>query len=204
MGARGLAAGDTTRLAAPAKPSIEVTATARHGPSLSGPIVGDVVGFALRRQASDGVYLWITGDTVPHRPPTQRLARYYLRSLEMTAKSEPEPWFIPQDDPTIISLEHVLPRKPDGEPGWNHFTEEDARLHATRIGNLALLAPATTPSSRASRSTTSARYMHNPLRTHKPDSRVCILYPDTIVERQKRLAELAVATWPLPTKKSPR
>ena len=68
-GARGLAAGETTRLAASTRPVIEVTATpARHGPPLSGPIVGDVVGFALRRPPGDGVLLWITGDTVLHRP----------------------------------------------------------------------------------------------------------------------------------------
>ncbi|HEX8345370.1 MAG TPA: MBL fold metallo-hydrolase, partial [Actinoplanes sp.] len=49
-GARGLVAGDTTRLAAAGRPVIEVTATpARHGPPLSRPVVGDVVGFALRR-----------------------------------------------------------------------------------------------------------------------------------------------------------
>ncbi|HEU4544586.1 MAG TPA: MBL fold metallo-hydrolase [Jiangellaceae bacterium] len=67
--ARGLDAGDTVRLNAPAKPALEVTATpARHGPPLSGPIVGDVVGFALRRPADDGVVVWITGDTVLHRP----------------------------------------------------------------------------------------------------------------------------------------
>jgi L-ascorbate metabolism protein UlaG (beta-lactamase superfamily) len=66
--ARGLAAGDTTRLEAPGKPTIEVTGTpARHGPPLSGPIVGDVVGFALRRPVGTDVFLWITGDTVLHR-----------------------------------------------------------------------------------------------------------------------------------------
>jgi L-ascorbate metabolism protein UlaG (beta-lactamase superfamily) len=66
---RGLAAGDTTMLTAPDKPAIEVTATpARHGPPLSRRVVGDVVGFALRRQESDRVLLWITGDTVLHRP----------------------------------------------------------------------------------------------------------------------------------------
>ena len=57
-GARGLAAGATTRLTADGRPTIEVTATpARHGPPLSGPIVGDVVGFALRWAAQE--------DTVP-------------------------------------------------------------------------------------------------------------------------------------------
>lgn len=75
-GARGLTAGETTRLSAPGRPVIEVTATpARHGPPLSGPVVGAVVGFALRRPASDdGVLLWITGDTVLHRPLRQTAA----------------------------------------------------------------------------------------------------------------------------------
>jgi L-ascorbate metabolism protein UlaG (beta-lactamase superfamily) len=65
---RGLAAGATTRLEADGKPTIEVTATpARHGPPLTGPLVGDVIGFALRRPAQEETLLWITGDTVLHR-----------------------------------------------------------------------------------------------------------------------------------------
>ena len=48
-GARGLAPWETTTLDAPGRPTIEVTATpCRHGPPLSHPIVGDVIGFALR------------------------------------------------------------------------------------------------------------------------------------------------------------
>jgi L-ascorbate metabolism protein UlaG (beta-lactamase superfamily) len=64
-GARGLRPWGTTRLEAPGKPSIEVTATpCRHGPPLSRPIVGDVIGFGLAWEGqSDGV-LWISGDTV--------------------------------------------------------------------------------------------------------------------------------------------
>ena len=47
--ARGLAPWELTSLEAPSKTAIEVTATpCRHGPPLSHPIVGDVVGFALR------------------------------------------------------------------------------------------------------------------------------------------------------------
>ena len=46
---RGLAAGDVTRLDGARQADLEVTATpARHGPPLSRPIVGDVVGFAIR------------------------------------------------------------------------------------------------------------------------------------------------------------
>lgn len=62
---RGLAAGETTQLAAPDKPGLAITATpARHGPPLSRPIVGDVIGFAVRRPGHRTVLVWVTGDTV--------------------------------------------------------------------------------------------------------------------------------------------
>ena len=63
--ARGLADWGTTRLEAPGKPTIEITATpCRHGPPLSHPIVGDVIGFALRWEGQEHGALWISGDTV--------------------------------------------------------------------------------------------------------------------------------------------
>lgn len=63
--ARGLAPGESTRLEAPGKTTIEVIATpCRHGPPLSRPLVGDVVGFALRWDSQEHGVLWITGDTV--------------------------------------------------------------------------------------------------------------------------------------------
>ncbi|WP_030492042.1 MBL fold metallo-hydrolase [Micromonospora chokoriensis] len=62
---QGLHAGQSTRLAHPGRPTIEVTATpCRHGPPLSGPIVGDVIGFALRWAGQQHGALWVTGDTV--------------------------------------------------------------------------------------------------------------------------------------------
>ncbi len=42
----------------------------------------------------------------------QKLARYYLRSMELSAADDPEPWHIPNDDRSSINLEHVLPEKP--------------------------------------------------------------------------------------------
>lgn len=64
---RGLASGATTTIHAPGRPGLVVTATpARHGPVLSRPIVGDVIGFAVRRDSSDRVALWVTGDTILH------------------------------------------------------------------------------------------------------------------------------------------
>lgn len=67
-GAIGLAPWATTRLEAAGKPAIDVVATpCRHGPPLSRPIVGDVVGFALTWPGQMGGALWVSGDTVLHR-----------------------------------------------------------------------------------------------------------------------------------------
>jgi L-ascorbate metabolism protein UlaG (beta-lactamase superfamily) len=64
-GARGLEPWATTRLEAPGRPAIELTATpCRHGPPLSHPLAGDVIGFAIRWDGQDHGVLWISGDTV--------------------------------------------------------------------------------------------------------------------------------------------
>jgi L-ascorbate metabolism protein UlaG (beta-lactamase superfamily) len=63
--AHGLEPWATTKLEAPGRPTIEIVATpCRHGPPLSRPIVGDVVGFALRWDGQEHGVLWISGDTV--------------------------------------------------------------------------------------------------------------------------------------------
>jgi L-ascorbate metabolism protein UlaG (beta-lactamase superfamily) len=62
---RGLSAWDTSSLDEPGRPTIEVTATpCRHGPPLSRPLVGDVIGFALRWEGQARGVLWMSGDTV--------------------------------------------------------------------------------------------------------------------------------------------
>ena len=64
-GARGLEPWATARLEAADKPTIEVTATpCRHGPPLSRPIVGKVIGFSLVWEGQGHGALWISGDTV--------------------------------------------------------------------------------------------------------------------------------------------
>jgi len=62
---RGLGPWQATTLEHASRPTIEITATpCRHGPPLSHPIVGDVIGFALRWEGQDHGVLWISGDTV--------------------------------------------------------------------------------------------------------------------------------------------
>jgi L-ascorbate metabolism protein UlaG (beta-lactamase superfamily) len=63
--ARGLSPWETAELAQDGRPTIEITATpCRHGPPLSRPIVGDVIGFSLAWEGQEHGSLWISGDTV--------------------------------------------------------------------------------------------------------------------------------------------
>lgn len=63
--ARGLEPWGITTLEKPGKPTVTITATpCRHGPPLSKPIVGHVIGFALAWEGQDNGVLWISGDTV--------------------------------------------------------------------------------------------------------------------------------------------
>ncbi|MDQ3886792.1 MAG: HNH endonuclease family protein, partial [Actinomycetota bacterium] len=124
-----------------------------------------------------------------------RLARYYLRSLEMSAKNETEPWFVPHDDQTVINLEHVLPRKPDGN--WPGFSEEDVHQYATRLGNLALLRARNNSDLKnqgfaAKRQT----YSKSPYVLTSQIGDIYNWTPEEISHRQKGLASLAVTTWP--------
>ncbi|MGA7147409.1 MAG: MBL fold metallo-hydrolase [Microbacterium sp.] len=72
---RGLASGETITVAGHNRPRLHITATpCRHGPALSHAIVGDVIGFAIRREGETAVALWVTGDSVLY-PALLRTAR---------------------------------------------------------------------------------------------------------------------------------
>ncbi len=63
--ATGLAPWSSTTLALPEGGELKVTATpARHGPPLSRPIVGEVIGFLLEWEGQRDGAFWISGDTV--------------------------------------------------------------------------------------------------------------------------------------------
>jgi hypothetical protein len=122
-------------------------------------------------------------------------ARYYLRSLEMAAKDEPTPWFIPNDDRQAINLEHVLPEDP--KQAWPEFDEETAKIYLKKLGNLALL-QAKSNSDLGSKDfkAKKAVYKDSPYVLTNQIAAAAKWGPMQIRDRQKGLAELALKAWP--------
>lgn len=133
---RGLAAGESTVLAAPGRPDLRVTATpARHGPALLRPVVGAVAGFAVRRDDEERVRVWVTGDTVPHRALDEaaRGMAVDVAVVHVGAAGFPVtgPVRFTMDAREAVDLVALaLPRVavPVHYEGWSHFRSERAEL----------------------------------------------------------------------------
>ena len=124
----------------------------------------------------------------------RKLARYYLRSMELSAKGEREPWHIPNDDRSEINLEHVLPEKPEGN--WPKFSDDEVKLYYKRIGNLCLLrATDNSTAKSASFATKAPVYANSPYELTKQISTTEDWTVVEIADRQKTLAPIAVTTW---------
>jgi hypothetical protein len=161
--------------------------------------IGDITtAAALRKKASDTI------------PPDEefrkafetatvskaQFARYYLRSLEMAAKDEATPWFIPNDDKQIINLEHILPLSPGRN--WPSFSEEELRIYGRRIGNLALLlAKKNSDLQSKGFDDKKAIYQESPYELTRMIAGSDNWTKFEIESRQASLAELAIKAWPL-------
>ncbi|WP_207207273.1 MBL fold metallo-hydrolase [Xylanimonas protaetiae] len=139
---RGLRPGETVTLAGDGRPPLHVRATpCRHGPPLSRPVAGDVVGFALTPGDGDRVALWMTGDTVLHAP-VRRLARrrdvdVLLMHLGRVRFPVTGPLRYSMDGRDAVRLVRLAaPRVavPVHYEGWSHFSEPAERLRAALTG----------------------------------------------------------------------
>jgi L-ascorbate metabolism protein UlaG (beta-lactamase superfamily) len=128
---RGLALWERTQLAAPGRPTIDVTATpCRHGPPLSRPIVGDVVGFALGWDGQEHGVLWISGDTVLYhevREVPERLqvgtAILHLGGVQFPVTGPVRYTMTAKDAVELCGLLHAHTVIPLHYEGWKHFRQ---------------------------------------------------------------------------------
>jgi hypothetical protein len=124
------------------------------------------------------------------------LARYYLRSLDLKAKNDPAPDLIPNEDPLVVNLEHILPENP-GE-GWGHIAPEVAAAFYKRIGNMVLLkATSNSAIGNSKFSDKTPVLKQSGLMLTQEVANESSWGPDEITKRQENLAALAVKTWPL-------
>jgi hypothetical protein len=123
------------------------------------------------------------------------LARYYLRTLEMKHKGQTEPELVPNES-KVINLEHILPENP--ENNWPGIDEETAAASHKRIGNMVLL-QGSKNAEIGNKSFAEKRpiFQKSGLALTSEVGAEARWGPTEINERQKRLAKLAVKTWPL-------
>jgi hypothetical protein len=130
------------------------------------------------------------------RVSASRFSRYYLRSLEMSAKGEREPWFIPTDDRSIINLEHILPKKP--LENWPQFTIEEAAVWVNRLGNQALMRASDNSDLQSDGFYQKRKvYKDSPYVLTSQIAELGEWNAAAIAARQVALAALAVKTWPI-------
>jgi L-ascorbate metabolism protein UlaG (beta-lactamase superfamily) len=130
--ARGLEPWASTRLEAPGRPAIDVTATpCRHGPPLSRPIAGEVVGFALRWEGQVHGALWMTGDTVLFdgvRQVARRLqvgtALLHLGGVRFPVTGPVRYSMTAQEAVELCRLVRPRTAIPVHYEGWKHFRQD--------------------------------------------------------------------------------
>lgn len=124
------------------------------------------------------------------------LARYYLRSIEMVSKEEPNPWWIPNSDRETINLEHVLPMKP--EDNWPQFDAETAKADVKRLGNMVLLQAKQNSGMKSAKFEEKKKlYADTPYLITNQVAASPAWDHDAVVSRQAVLAGLALKAWPL-------
>ena len=121
------------------------------------------------------------------------VARYYLRAMEQAAKGDSEAYLVPND---ATSLEHIMPEKLYQE--WPNITPQEHEEFVSRIGNLALLTPGINSKlSSKGFDEKKATYASADLILTK-DIAACSQWgAKEIEDRQKKLASIAVKTWPI-------
>ncbi len=125
-----------------------------------------------------------------------KLAKYYLRSLEITASGQDDPEFLPNDD-IVINLEHIMPASFE-KPQWGDVIKSDSEAYLNRIGNMCLLkAKKNSDIGNSSFSEKKKVYKESSYLLTVQLAELDRWDIKAIEERQKVLAGIAVNTWQL-------
>ena len=123
------------------------------------------------------------------------LARYYLGALEAANAGESEPWYVINEDASIITLEHVMPQNPVAGWAWD---DETRKQYTKRLGNLCLLQKSGNEAiGNQPFSAKRAAFAASPLVITSMIAAAVDWSPVEIETRQKRLAEIALKAWPI-------
>ncbi|MGH7584975.1 MAG: MBL fold metallo-hydrolase [Gemmatimonadales bacterium] len=134
--ARGLGPWEVTRLEAPGRPAIELTATpCRHGPPGSRPLVGAVIGFALQWDGQEHGTFWISGDTVLFagvRQVADRVrvgtALLHLGAVRFPVTGPARYTLSAREAVELCRLLRPRTAIPVHYEGWSHFTQGRAEV----------------------------------------------------------------------------
>jgi uncharacterized protein with ParB-like and HNH nuclease domain len=149
----------------------------------------------------------ISGDIIPNdaifeanfaeiRISHDYLARYYLRALELKRKGEPEPEFVPSDEEHAINLEHILPENIGSV--WTSIDSDTARAFYKKLGNMVILqAKMNSVIGNSDFDVKKAEFKKSAFLLTSEVANYSKWGIDEINDRQKKLAKLAVETWPL-------
>lgn len=132
----GLGDWASTRLEAPGRPTLDVMATpCRHGPPLTRPIVGDVIGFALTSDVLPDGALWFSGDTVLYdgvREVADRIdvdvAVLHLGSVRFPVTGPLRYTMTAKDGIELCRLLGPRVAIPVHYEGWSHFRQGRAAI----------------------------------------------------------------------------
>jgi len=123
------------------------------------------------------------------------LARYVLRALEMHLKHDPAPELVPNVNQDVVNLEHILPKKPGN--GWVIDARTAEGLY-NRYGNLALLKKSVNKTIGNGSFAEKKKALKGSVFSLTAEvAKIDDWDADAIQERQKRMAHLAVETWPI-------
>jgi hypothetical protein len=125
------------------------------------------------------------------------LARYYLQTLEAANAGEHEPWYVPNDDPAVMTLEHVMPSNATNDI-WPDIDDEMKSRCVKRLGNMCMLnKSANNVVGNAAFSVKRPVLANAPYLLTNEIGRELYWDFGAIERRQTRLARLAVSAWPV-------